>query len=397
MNCGVLLASMKSNGCEDKVQSADISKPTALILTKYGELGASSRIRLFQFVPEFSKFLDVKVQYLLSDRYIQALGAGSSGFRALRAICGIIRRNLFLIAQLVTRRRYDFVIVEQELVPLLPTRMEKFILRQLSRGVLIVDVDDGNHLRYEGIRGFRGRLCGGKFQEIWRMADHVVCGSGQLVEDVLAAGVKREKIELIPSVPPPAVTQWVRNEGRGESIVIGWIGSPTTAEDLGLVWKPLKHVAREFPIEVHVMGAEVAPVSGLTIQCLPWSSSAESELLRRIDIGIMPLEDSEFKRRKCGFKLINYMSVGIPVIASDVGGNRSIISDKELSAGFVCSSDTEWLLALRRFLGERELRRRFGAEARLIAQRRFSFPIAQAQWRSLVRDLSITDEKSGFR
>ena len=43
-------------------------------------------------------------------------------------------------------------------------------------------------------------------------------------------------------------------------------------------------------------------------------------------IGIMPLPDNDFTRGKGGFKLIQYMSTAMPVIASAVGFNKQIVT-----------------------------------------------------------------------
>ena len=43
------------------------------------------------------------------------------------------------------------------------------------------------------------------------------------------------------------------------------------------------------------------------------------------DVGIMPLPDEPWPRGKCGFKLIQYMACGLPVVALPVGANAEIV------------------------------------------------------------------------
>ncbi len=48
-------------------------------------------------------------------------------------------------------------------------------------------------------------------------------------------------------------------------------------------------------------------------------------MLQQLDIGIMPLPNAPWERGKCGYKLIQYMSCGMPVVASAVGVNADIV------------------------------------------------------------------------
>ena len=59
----------------------------------------------------------------------------------------------------------------------------------------------------------------------------------------------------------------------------------------------------------------------------------------------MPLPDDKFTRGKGGFKLVQYMSIGLPCIASNVGYNSKIVSR---GAGFLISDDrlNEWIAAI---------------------------------------------------
>ena len=84
----------------------------------------------------------------------------------------------------------------------------------------------------------------------------------------------------------------------------------------------------------------------------------------------MPLTDDEESRGKCGFKLIQYMSVGIPSVCSPVGANNSIIAEGK--SGFFASNHEEWFEKLSRLIEDPTLRQEFGQQGRSMAEQSFS-------------------------
>ena len=76
-------------------------------------------------------------------------------------------------------------------------------------------------------------------------------------------------------------------------------------------------------------------------EILEWNESTEIKLISQCQLGIMPLDDTIWSRSKCGFKLIQYMSYGLPVIASPVGVNKKIVIDGY--NGYLCAKEDEWI------------------------------------------------------
>lgn len=96
---------------------------------------------------------------------------------------------------------------------------------------------------------------------------------------------------------------------------------------------------------------------------IQWSEANEVEDLKKIDIGLMPLIDSPWTKGKCGFKLIQYGTIAIPSVASDVGVNSEIILDQQ--SGYIVKSDAQaWKKALERLINSPETRREMGKKAR---------------------------------
>src|SRR5207237_4709544 len=94
----------------------------------------------------------------------------------------------------------------------------------------------------------------------------------------------------------------------------------------------------------------------------PWRLETEQANLASFDIGIMPLWDSVWTRGKCGYKILQYMAAGTPVVASAVGANTDIITSGE--NGFLAQTQDEWVQSLRSLIENPEQRRNFGMRGR---------------------------------
>jgi hypothetical protein len=89
-----------------------------------------------------------------------------------------------------------------------------------------------------------------------------------------------------------------------------------------------------------------------------------------MDIGIMPLTDTPWSRGKCGYKLIQYMACGLPVVASPVGVNTHIVEHGV--NGFLAASDAEWRDALYKLARDPGLRQKMGTAGRLKVETDYS-------------------------
>src|SRR6185295_986210 len=101
-----------------------------------------------------------------------------------------------------------------------------------------------------------------------------------------------------------------------------------------------------------------------------WTPEKEISLVQEIDVGLMPLPDSEWARGKCALKMIMYMAAGIPAIASPVGVCKELLDQG--TVGLPAQSTNEWFEALRRLLGDRELAARLGTAGRKLVEEQFS-------------------------
>jgi len=112
-------------------------------------------------------------------------------------------------------------------------------------------------------------------------------------------------------------------------------------------------------------------VPDLRIENVPWRLEDEARLLAESDIGIAPLPDTPFTRGKCGFKVLQYMAAGLPVVTSPVGVNAEYVRHGE--TGFWARSAEEWVEAVRRLAGDAALRERLGRAGRSRIEQEFDF------------------------
>jgi glycosyltransferase involved in cell wall biosynthesis len=90
-------------------------------------------------------------------------------------------------------------------------------------------------------------------------------------------------------------------------------------------------------------------------------------------VGVIPLEDSPFERGKSGYKLIQYMACGLPVVASPVGVNTTIVEYG--INGFLAKSPEEWEWALRALAADPTLRNHMGQAGCAKVEREYSLKV----------------------
>lgn len=174
--------------------------------------------------------------------------------------------------------------------------------------------------------------------------------------------------------------QWRPSVPLAERPIIGWIGSPTTWPNMRPLLPLLERLHRETGTRTRAIGAGTAAEAdrfeGLDL--VGWSEDSEIAAVRSMSIGIMPLLDRPFERGISGFKLIQYMPCGMPVVASPVGVISSIVEDGR--NGILALSDHKWETYLRRLIAEAALRRQFGEEGRKRAVTDYSLALRRRGW-----------------
>lgn len=341
-----------------------------LALTRYNRLGPSSRMRFFQHLP-YIQSTDVKVTVssFFRDRYIEKLQQGRKS--PVEALHAYAKR----FATLTKVRRFDLLWIEKEMFPWLPAWFEKIIMP--ARVPYVLDYDDAVFHSYDlHSSGWVRRFLGEKHDRIMRAATLVIAGNSYLADRANNAGA--HWVEIVPTVIdlnkyPRALT---RHVGTNTQFVVGWIGSASTSQYLRLINGPMRELSKMNGVQFIAVGADVS-VLDLPVVIKPWSEVDEVAQLCKFDVGIMPLRNAPFELGKCGYKLIQYMACGKPVIASPVGVNTRIVEHGV--NGFLAETPREWEWALRVLQGNPKLRDEMGAAGRNKVETEYSLQVMGPQ------------------
>jgi len=152
--------------------------------------------------------------------------------------------------------------------------------------------------------------------------------------------------------------------------VVGWSGSFTTVQYLTLVKPALEQLARRRSFRVRVVGGTGVSITGVHVECLPWRAETEVADISSFDVGLMPLPDDIWSRGKCGLKILQYMALGVPAVASAVGVNRQII--RHGWNGLLAADEQEWVESLDELLGNERLRQEMGRHGRRTVEEGYS-------------------------
>ncbi len=307
----------------------------------------SSRFRLRQYVPYLS---DMGIDIIEHIPYFEKSCGLPSPFKAVARIPGLVRA-----------RTSDLTWVGKEMVKGY-AYLERFMKRPR-----IMDVDDAIWLS----KPF------GKFSAptIARQMDLLVVGNDYLAEYfrsynsnivVLPTAIDIEKFAL------PRDKQYDR-----QGFVVGWTGLACNYKYLDMIADELENFLKKYK-DATLLVVSNRPWRHRLSQSsqyrfVQWSQENEVSDLHRMDIGLMPLEDTLWSRGKCSFKMLQYMAVGLPAIVSPVGMNKDVLAKAEI--GFAAEQAGQWYQALETLYNQREYCEQLGANGRKVIEQYYSAEI----------------------
>jgi len=257
---------------------------------------------------------------------------------------------------------------------------------------VIFDFDDAIFInRMTGLPHDQARLK--KLAFILSRSRAVIAGNPYLAE---FAKKYNRRVEIIPT--PVDCERYHPRESctSGRSLAIGWMGTDSNLPYLFTLIPVFREMladsAARFLFVSNRKGKPVELGFSARIVWKTWQAETEVEDLRLFDIGIMPLADDAYSQGKCGFKLLQYMAVGIPVVASPVGMNREIVEDGV--NGFLARDEKEWLKKLQALCADGKLRQRMGMAGRKCVEEKFSLQKSSASWLAMLQRVASENKLS---
>lgn len=329
-----------------------------------GRSAPSTRFRILQFVPLLEAAGHrCDVAFSLPEKYDYFPWLG---WRLSQKLKRGVRRWHALLARV---RRYDAILIEREVFDDGTSDLEETFRTVTKR--LVLDVDDGVFLRHPE-----------KFERIARICDVAIAGNQDLREYLEP---RCRQVEVIPtcirmSHYPPRI----QGNAPDKRLTIGWIGTTHNVAFLDVAAAALRRLTPRHAFRLLIVATtderlKDVDLTGVDLEFRPWDPAREVDDIREMDLGLMPLPAGEdWMKYKCGLKLLQYLAVGIPAVASPIGVNEEILRGQRV--GRAAMTDAEWEAAIAELLTDEALRRRLGEAGRQLVTEQFS---VEANWEKL--------------
>jgi glycosyltransferase involved in cell wall biosynthesis len=256
--------------------------------------------------------------------------------------------------------------------------VDAFWLRRYSRKIIYnfddaIMYSDKNPKRYS-----HSHLI--PFRRSVKLADMVIVGNSYLAEH---ARKFNPNVEILPN--GLETSSYKRRTGleNDEKIRLVWIGCSSTLKYLVEIKFALEEIGTRFDnVVLRIIADEFFDLQNIAVEKHPWSEEMQVIDLVTSDIGLAPLPDNRFTKGKCGFKILQYASAGLPVVASPVGVNAEYVC--EGVTGFHAMDIRQWVNKISRLVEDPVLRNRMGQAGNVQVQR-FDLSVIGKQLCKLVK------------
>jgi hypothetical protein len=314
--------------------------------TKYTAAGPSSRYRSYQYKNSLEENgFNITYLPLFPSQYIHDLyQKGKKNWQIL------LPQYISRFFKILFLRNYDILFIEYELFPFMPYFFEKIAL--IGKKNIVIDYDDATFHTYDKSRISLVRfLCGKKIYKLVAKASLVITGSPYLTK-VLSAYNKN--IVEIPTSIQFAKYKIANSPSSTTVFKIGWIGSKNTSVNVLMLKNVFLKLQNKYKLELQLVGFDknlLSSLAGINYQLIQWHEDTEVDTIRQFDVGIMPLENNFFNHGKCGFKLIQYMSCGIPTVSTPLEANVKIDNS---NGNLFATSEDEWYDSFKKIIEQKD-------------------------------------------
>lgn len=277
-----------------------------------------------------------------------------------RKVFALLKAFLQRIVLLFSLGKYDFIFIQREVTPVGPPVFE-WIYSKVLKKKIIYDFDDAIWIKSVSDQNSLAAYlkCAWKVKFICKWAYKVSCGNEYLCN--YARQFNKQVIYNPTCVDTTKRHNRMADHDAGK-LTIGWTGSFSTLKYLDMVQPALSMLQEKYDFAVKIICNKKPSLSLKNMVYVEWTEDNEITELASCHIGLMPLTADAWSEGKCGFKLIQYLALGMPAVSSPVGVNKIII--EQGINGFFAVSDAEWFNAIEQLIINPELRKQMGKAGR---------------------------------
>jgi glycosyltransferase involved in cell wall biosynthesis len=282
----------------------------------------------------------------------------------------LARQKLFKSAQ-----KFDGVFLHKKKLNLLDT----FWLRKYSKKI-IYNFDDA--IMYSDKtpdRNSRSHFI--PFRRSIKLADMVITGSSYLAEHARKFNPNVKVLPVGLRVSDYKLDCPAKSDNK---IRLVWIGSKSTLKYLAEIKPALEEIGSRFDNAVlRIICDAFFDLQNMQVEKCLWSKDTRGIDLATSDIGLAPLPENRFTKGKCSFKVLEYASAGLPVIASPIGTNSEYVRSNV--TGFFATNMQEWIDRITQLIENGQLRKKMGQEGRAHAEK-FDVSVIGKQLANLISE-----------
>jgi glycosyltransferase involved in cell wall biosynthesis len=329
-------------------------------------ISPGQRFRFEHYLPELnSNGIEYSIQSFWHLQIWKKLFTNGYFFAKIFGVINGLARRLFV---LTTLYKYEYVYIYREAAPIGPPVFE-WIISKIARKKIIYDFDDSIWMPTSSSANPKASFikCSWKVGFICKYSTLVSVGNHFLAEYVKKYN---QNVVVIPTVvDTKKVHVGLQNQSQTK-ITVGWTGTFTNFFHLHIIENVVNRLKEKYGINFLIIAEKDPQLKEMNYTFKKWNFDSEIVDLMQINIGVMPLCRSEFELGKCGFKAIQFMSLGIPVVVSPVGANCDVVKNDE--TGFWASSEEQWFSLLEKLILDRDLRIKIGKQSQEFIQKNFS-------------------------
>lgn len=303
----------------------------------------------------------------------------------LKKMFGTVRGYLRRVRDIFILRNFDLIYIFMWVTPFGSSFFER-IYRRLSNR-LVYDIEDNTLIPQSNSLNPIMKLLKGveKVEFLIKTADHVITSSPFLNADCLKLNKKKSCTFISDAMDIDRFSP-KNSYSNDNTVVIGWTGTFSSVVYLDLLRDVFFQLNKRIKYRLRIIGNFEYNIPGIDLEVIQWTKEKEIEDLQGIDIGIYPLTQDKWVLGKSGLKAIQYMALGLPTVATNVGTTPRII--KHMENGWLVRTEEEWIVALETLIKTPSLRCKMGELARNTIVENYSLEVMKGKYLSILNGLT---------